>query len=205
MSIRRSLDLRFVQHRVGRAGGLGREFRRVAGDDAACVVPAAAAISAAKSYHEHTPSSVKWYTPSLPAIAAFDDREDRKRQVPGVGRSARLVEDHVQRLRSESAAASSSGSCSRTRNRATPCGRIRYRHPDASTAARPRASYARRRPAARSAYPPCRAVCRAVEDVVRRDVDQRRAVRLRGPARFSAASWFSRSAAFVLLGRSTLV
>ena len=29
------LDFGFVQHRVGRAGGLGREFRRVAGDDVA--------------------------------------------------------------------------------------------------------------------------------------------------------------------------
>ena len=93
------LEAGLVQHRVGRALGLGRVFRRVAGDDAARAVTR----GRGDLHREVVPRAhalVGEVVHTLVARVAprLDQGEDRKRQVPGVGRSADLVEDHLQRI-----------------------------------------------------------------------------------------------------------
>ena len=88
-----------VQHRVGRAGGLRGVFRRVAGDDAARAVTR----GRGDLHREVVPRAHALVGEVVHALIAriaprLDDREDRQRQVPGVGRRADLVEDHLQRI-----------------------------------------------------------------------------------------------------------
>ena len=179
----RLFDFAFVQHRVGRAGGLGREFRRAAGADAAFVVPGGGGDlrgEVVPRRHALVREVVEALVPG--EIAAFDDREDRHGQVPGVGRGPRLVEDHVQTLLFgrqpehrfqevvpvfgiEPRRAEGQVFAPRLRDGPLPG---EFRAPvDAQRCGRGVFRVGQ--------------VCRAVEDVVRRDVDQRRAVRLRGP------------------------
>ena len=176
----RLFDFAFVQHRVGRAGGLGREFRRAAGADAAFVVPGGGGDlrgEVVPRRHALVREVVEALVPG--EIAAFDDREDRHGQVPGVGRGPRLIEDHVQTLLFgrqpehrfqevvpvfgiEPRRAEGQVFAPRLRDGPLPG---EFRAPvDAQRCGRGVFRVGQ--------------VCRAVEDVVRRDVEQRRARRL---------------------------
>ena len=164
----------FVQHRIGRAGRLGREFRRVAGDDAAFVM----SRGRGDLRREVVPRAHALVGEVVHALIAriaprFDDREERQRQVPGVGRRADLVEDHLQPLPLRAQA-------QHRLQEVLPVLRIEPRRAeDQIPAARGHdGAFTRKfrtavRPQRRRRYILCigRMGC-AVEDVVRRDVEQ---------------------------------
>ena len=169
-----------VQHRVGRALGLRGVFRRVAGDDAARAVTR----GRGDLHREVVPRADalvgEVVHPLIARVAPrLDQGEDRKRQVSGVGRSAHLVEDHAQRLALR-------GQTQHRLQKVVPVLRIEPRRAqDQVTASRGlHGLFARqlRTPVGpqrrgRRILPVGR-MGRAVEDVVRRDVEQRRARRL---------------------------
>ena len=178
------LEAGLVQHRVGRAGGLRGVFRRVAGDDAAYVM----SRGRGDLHREVVPRAHalvgEVVHPLVARIAPrLDQGEDRKRQVAGVGRSAHLVEDHAQRLTLR-------GQPQHRLQKVVPVLRIEPCRAQDQVAA-PRGLHGLLARQLRTPVGPQRRgrhilrvgpVPRAVEDVVRRDVDQRR-TRLLGRCR----------------------
>ena len=174
------LEAGLVQHRVGRALGLGRVFRRVAGDDAARAVTR----GRGDLHREVVPRAhalVGEVVHTLVARVAprLDQGEDRKRQVPSVGRSADLVEDHLQRIPLRN----------QTQHRLQEVVSVLRIEPrraedqipapgchDGAFARKLRTPVGSQRRGSRIL--PVGRMGRAVEDVVRRDVEQRRARRL---------------------------
>ena len=165
-----------VQHRVGRALGLRGVFRRVAGDDAARAVTR----GRGDLHREVVPRAHALVGEVVHPLVArvaprLDQGEDRKRQVSGVGRSAHLVEDHAQRLALR-------GQTQHRLQKVVPVLRIEPRRAqDQVTASRGlHGLFARQLrtpvgPQRRGRHIlPVGRMGRAVEDVVRRDVDQRR-------------------------------
>ena len=117
----------------------------------------------------------------LVARVAFrlDDREERKRQVPGVGRSADLVEDHLQRIPLR-------GQTQHRLQEVVAVFRVEPRRAEDQIPAPGRhdGAFARKLRAPVGSQRRGRTILRigrmgrAIEDVVRRDVEQRRARRL---------------------------
>ncbi len=192
-----------VQHRVGRAGGLRGEFCRAAGADAACAVPGGGGDLRGEVVPRAHALVGEVVHPRCPREAPrLDQGEDRKRQVSGVGRSAHLVEDHAQRLALR-------GQTQHRLQKVVPVLRIEPRRAQDQVAAsrglhglfarQLRTTVGPQRRGRRIL--PVGRMGRAVEDVVRRDVDQRRTVSWAAAARYAAALWLSRSApCLVLLG-----
>ena len=95
----RRFEFALVEDRIGRAGGLGRIFGRVARLDAAFVVPGRRGDLHGEVVPGRDALVREVVKPLVAAeLLALDHREDPQREVPGIGRSSDLVEDHVQRL-----------------------------------------------------------------------------------------------------------